>query len=66
MKDVCHLSSPPWMTVLEELCYELIRPDVPEDNAVRDVADYLREKLPNCDVYEGAVRKTPYDVLCER
>ena len=25
MKDVCHLSSPPWMTVLEELCYELIR-----------------------------------------
>lgn len=48
------------------LCYELIRPDVPEDNAVRDVADYLREKLPGCDVYEGAVRKSPYDVLCAR
>ena len=48
------------------LCYELVRPDVPEDNAIKDVADYLRDKLPNCAVYEGAVRKTPYDVLCER
>ena len=49
-----------------KLRYELVRPDKPEDNSVRDVADYLREKLPGCDVYEGAVRRTPYDVLCAR
>lgn len=49
-----------------KLRYELIRPDVPVDNAVKDVADHLREKLPGCDVYEGAVRKSPYDVLCAR
>lgn len=48
------------------LCYELIRPDLPVDNAVKDVADYLREQLPACSVYEGMVRRTPYDVLCMR
>lgn len=49
-----------------KLRYELIRPDVPQDNAVKDVADHLREKLPACAVYEGMVRRTPYDVLCMR
>ncbi len=47
-----------------KLRYEMIRPDVPEDNAVRDVAEHLRAKLPGVPVYEGELRKSPFDVLC--
>jgi len=46
------------------LRYELIRPDVPVDNAVKDVADYLREKLPGVQVYEGEVVRCVRDALC--
>ncbi len=46
------------------LRYELIRPDVPVDNAVRDVADCLREKLVDVPVYEGMVVKSVRDALC--
>ena len=46
------------------LRYELIRPDVPVDNAVKDVADYLREKLVDVPVYEGMVVKSVRDALC--
>ena len=49
-----------------KLRYEMIRPDVPEDNAVRDVAEHLRAKLPGVPVYEGEMSKSPYDVLCTR
>lgn len=35
------------------LQYRLVRPDVPVDNAVADVAGYLREQLPGVEVYVG-------------
>lgn len=46
------------------LRYELIRPDVPVDNAVRDIADCLREKLVDASVYEGKVVKSVREALC--
>lgn len=36
--------------------YKLMRQDIPEKNAVRDVADALRKALPTCRVYEGKVQ----------
>lgn len=47
-----------------KLRYELVRLDVAQDNALRDVAGYLREKLSGVPVYEGRVCKTVRDVLC--
>lgn len=46
------------------LRYELIRPDVPLDNAVRDVAEFLRGQLVGVLVYEGRVVKSVRDELC--
>lgn len=49
-----------------KLCfsYKLIRPDIPENNAVQDVASHLREKLAeDADVFEGEVRKKPMETL---
>lgn len=46
------------------LRYELVRPDVPVDNAVHDVAGYLREVLVGVPVYEGDVVKSVRDALC--
>lgn len=37
------------------LQYRLVRPDVPVDNAVADVAGWLREQLPGVEVYVGQV-----------
>lgn len=40
------------------LQYRLVRPDVPMDNAVADVAGYLREQLPGVEVYVGKVDRS--------
>ncbi|MBQ3525806.1 MAG: DUF2303 family protein [Akkermansia sp.] len=47
-----------------KLRYELVRLDVAKDNALRDVAGYLREKLSGVPVYEGRVCKTVRDAIC--
>lgn len=47
-----------------KLRYELVRLDVAQDNALRDVAEYLREKLAGVPVYEGRVCKTVRSALC--
>lgn len=41
------------------LQYRLVRPDVPMDNAVADVAGWLREQLPGVEVYVGKLDKSP-------
>lgn len=41
------------------LQYRLVRPDVPMDNAVADVAGWLREQLPGGEVYVGKLDKSP-------
>lgn len=46
------------------LRYELVRPDVPQDNAVRDVADCLRGALADAEVYEGKVVTSVREALC--
>lgn len=44
--------------------YTLIRPDIPESNAVHDVASHLREKLEGlADVFEGCVVMKPMETL---
>lgn len=40
------------------LQYRLVRPDVPVDNAVADVAGWLREQLPGVEVYVGKVDRS--------
>ena len=40
------------------LQYRLVRPDVPVDNAVADVAGYLREQLPGVEVYVGKLNRS--------
>ncbi|MBR4310727.1 MAG: DUF2303 family protein [Akkermansia sp.] len=46
------------------LRYELIRPDVPVDNAVRDIADWLRCALADAEVYEGSIVESVREALC--
>lgn len=46
------------------LRYELVRPDVPMDNALHDVAGFLSERLLGVPVYEGRVVKCVRDALC--
>ncbi len=46
-----------------KLKYSLVRLDVPQRNAVTDVAGWLRDKLPGCYVFEGRVCRTVRDVL---
>ena len=41
------------------LQYRLVRPDVPVDNAVADVAGWLREQLPGVEVYVGYEDRSP-------
>lgn len=43
--------------------YALVRPDVPEDRAVHDVAEFLRQQLPGARVHEGKLEQTPADIL---
>ncbi len=43
--------------------YALVRPDVPEDMAVHDVAEYLRQQLPGARVHEGELKQKPADIL---
>ena len=45
------------------LQYRLVRPDVPVDNAVADVAGYLREQLPGVEVYVGKVVRSVRSAL---
>lgn len=45
------------------LQYTLVRPDVPRDNAIADIAGHLREVLPDARVYAGAIVKSPGDLL---
>lgn len=47
------------------LRYELVRPDVPEDNAMADIAEHLTEQLPWADVYVGSVVKTCKQALMQ-
>lgn len=46
------------------LRYELVRLDVAQDNALHDVAEYLREKLAGVPVYEGRMVKGVREALC--
>lgn len=43
--------------------YKLVRPDIPEQNAVHDVAEALRSALPGVKVYEGTVAISPSDAI---
>jgi len=43
--------------------YALVRPDVPEDMAVHDVAEYLRQQLPGARVHEGRLDVRPAAML---
>lgn len=43
--------------------YALVRPDVPEDLAVHDVAEFLRQQLPGARVHEGELNQKPADIL---
>lgn len=45
------------------LQYRLVRPDVPVDNAVADVAGWLREQLPGVEVYVGKVDRSVRNAL---
>lgn len=46
------------------LRYDLVKPEVPRDNAMSDMAKYLREKLgKNASVFEGRVVVNPADAL---
>lgn len=43
--------------------YKQVRPDIPEQNAVHDVAEALRGALPGVKVYEGGATQSVYDAL---
>lgn len=46
------------------LQYMLVRPDVPQDNAISDMVQHLRESLPMVNVYAGKINTTPGSILC--
>lgn len=46
--------------------YSLIRPDIPELNAVSDLAAWVADAVgPIAEVYEGKIRHSPADILCK-
>lgn len=45
------------------LQYQLVRPDIPEDNAVTDIVEHLRGALPEADVFAGSITKVPMTIL---
>lgn len=48
------------------LQYNLVKPNVPVDNAVSDMAEHLRTELFEVPVFEGTLALTPRDMLrCE-
>ncbi len=46
------------------LQYMLVRPDIPQDNAIADIVQHLREALPGSRVFAGKVYSKPKEVLC--
>lgn len=46
------------------LQYKLVRPDIPQDNAISDLVEHLRTALPGCSVFAGQVDETPARFLC--
>lgn len=46
------------------LQYKLVRIDVPQDNAVSDLVEYLRAALPAARVFAGSISARPKDMLC--
>ncbi len=46
------------------LQYMLVRPDIPQDNAIADIVQHLREALPESRVFAGKVYSKPKEVLC--
>ena len=46
------------------LQYRLVRPDVPQDNAISDMVEHLRKALPLSHVYAGQIETTPAKILC--
>lgn len=46
------------------LSYQMVRPDVPEDNAIKDFVQYLRKNVPDSiPVYAGNVQKTNLEAI---
>lgn len=45
------------------LQYVLVRPDVPEDNAIKDIVEYLRTALPGAKVFAGKLGTKPMSIL---
>lgn len=45
------------------LQYVLVRPDVPEDNAIKDIVEYLRTALPESKVFAGKLGTKPMSIL---
>lgn len=46
------------------LQYRLVRPDVPQDNAISDMVEHLRKELPLSHVYAGQIETAPAKILC--
>lgn len=46
------------------LQYILVRPDVPQDNAISDMVAHLRGAMPGIEVFAGLVDETPDRILC--
>lgn len=46
------------------LQYKLVRPDIPQDNAIADMVEHLRDELPGSSVYAGQIEATPAKFLC--
>jgi len=46
-----------------ELCYELVRPDIPERNAVRDFESHFKQQ--GIEVYAGELKTSNYARFCD-
>lgn len=45
------------------LCYELVRPDIPEQNAVRDFETHFKQQ--GVEVYVGELKRSNYSSFCD-
>ena len=46
------------------LQYKLVRPDIPQDNAISDLVEHLRDELPSSSIYAGQIEAPPAKFLC--